>query len=49
MILPANSLRVRALIFLANPTQRLPQLFPLRVEHARVGTNTTDFVRVSFI
>ena len=48
MILPTNSLRVRVLCFLANPTRFLPQLFPLRVEHVRVGSNTTDFVRVSF-
>ncbi len=48
MILPANSALVRVLCFAANPTRFLPQLFPLCVMHVRVGTNTTDFVRVSF-
>ena len=48
MIFRANSSVVRALLWLSNPTYLLPQLFPLHIYQARVGTNTTDFVRVSF-
>jgi hypothetical protein len=48
MIFKQSSVYVKALMFFANPTSLLPRLFPLTVEHARVGDNTTDFVRVSF-
>lgn len=48
MLVHRNSWKLKVLTFLANPTQLLPQLFPLWVEQARVGSNTTDFFRVSF-
>lgn len=48
MILHRNSRTLKVLTFLANPTPVLPQLFPLWIEQARVGSNMTDFLRVTF-
>ena len=48
MIFRQSSVVVKVLLFLASPTYFLPQLFPLKIERARVGDNMTDYVRVSF-
>lgn len=48
MIIRADSLALRILLVFANPTMRLPSLFPLWITHARVGDNMTDYVRVTF-
>jgi hypothetical protein len=48
MIMHRQSLKFRALMFICNPTQYLPPLFDFWTEHARVGTNTTDYIRVTF-
>jgi hypothetical protein len=48
MVFKHSSIVVKALLFLANPTYRLPQLFPLKLEHARVGNNMVDYVKVTF-
>jgi hypothetical protein len=49
MILRIDSLTLRVLMFIASPTCLLPPLLPLCVEHARVGDNTADYVRVRFV
>tara|TARA_R110000868_G_C10649034_1_gene744788 strand:+ start:473 stop:673 length:201 start_codon:yes stop_codon:yes gene_type:complete len=36
------------LLFIASPTALLPRLLPLCVQPARVGTNCTDFVTVTW-
>lgn len=48
MIVHRHSLTFRIIMFLNNPTYWLPPLFPLWTEHARVGDNTTDYLRVTF-
>jgi len=48
MILPVRSLRFRILEFVWSPVPFLPPLFPMRTEPVRVGTNYTDYVRVTF-
>ena len=48
MIFRQSSIIVKALLWLASPTYFLPQLFPLKIERARVGNNTTDYVKISF-
>jgi hypothetical protein len=48
MIFRHSSFVVKVLLWLASPTYRLPQLFPLRIEHARVGNNMVDYVKVTF-
>jgi hypothetical protein len=48
MIMREKSLKFRVLMSLWSPTQWLPPLFPLWVEHARVGANCEDYVRVTF-
>lgn len=46
MVIRADSLFLRALLFVASPTPLLPRLLPIAVEHARVGNDYTSFVRV---
>jgi hypothetical protein len=48
MIVRTDSLIVRVLLLLANPTMRLPRVFPLYVRVVRVGQDTTTFCRVTF-
>ena len=48
MILRSDSRLLKILLVLAFPSQRLPALLPLWVMQARVGSNTTDFVSVTF-
>ena len=48
MVLRENSLLVRALLVVSNPVPWLPSLLPLRMERCRIGSNMTDFVKVSF-
>lgn len=48
MILRKDSRMFRTLMVLWSPVQWLPPLFPLFAEPARVGTNCTDYVKVSF-
>lgn len=47
MLMKANSILLRAMMFVASPTHLLPRLIPLCVEQVRVGNNYTDFVRVT--
>jgi hypothetical protein len=46
MILRTDSLAFRFIVAVSSPTMYLPQLFPLRIEPCRVGTNTTDYARL---
>jgi len=46
MVLRSDSRALRVLLALVYPTPFLPALLPVRVMPARVGDNTTDFVRV---
>ena len=48
MIFRQSSIIVKALLFLASPAERLPQLFPLTIMRARVGNNMVDYVKVTF-
>ena len=48
MVIRENSILLKVLLVLNNPTMRLPSLFPLWIEPTRVGANYTDYVKVSF-
>ena len=48
MLLKQNSRLLKVIMFINSPTMYLPRLFPLFVMNARVGTNMTDYVNVSF-
>lgn len=48
MLMRSDSKLLKALMFLQNPTMRLPRLFPLYVYAARVGQDTETWCRVTF-
>ena len=47
MILHINSWKFKLLMWISSPTQLLPRLIPLRVQHVRIGESYSDFVRVT--
>ena len=48
MIVRTDSMIVRVLQVIANPTMCLPRLFPFYVRAVRVGLDTTTFCRLTF-
>lgn len=46
MLLKRTSRLLDLLLFLSSPSPFLPALLPLWIEHARVGTDNTSYVRV---
>ena len=48
MVMRESSILLKVLLFINNPSMRMPSLFPLWIEPARVGNNYTDYVKVSF-
>jgi len=47
MLMRADSRTLKVLMFLSSPVPWLPSLFPLWVEHARVGNDYSTFVKVT--
>lgn len=48
MVMRESSILLKVLLFINNPSMRMPSLLPLWIEPARVGNNYTDYVKVSF-
>lgn len=48
MVIKTGSVLFRVLLVVANPVPWLPSIVPLRIEAARVGSDTTTWCKVSF-
>jgi hypothetical protein len=47
MLVRADSFLLKVLLFIASPTERLPNLIPLWIMPARVGGDNHTFVKVT--